>query len=126
KAATPGRLKSATSITNFDTRTFCSPEGTALKEHKLKPRASREQRLREHVLCVVRPHSERLNDHRLKSPSRGKRRRTHCRGKEAQVVPAKTRPHAEETILKQILMFGFFILLSSYEIDLYNYNKLYI
>jgi len=41
-------------------------------------------------------------------------------------VPAKKRPPAVETILKQILMFGFFILLSSYEIDLYNYNKLYI
>src|SRR5699024_5046996 len=67
-----------------------------------------------------------LNDHRLKSPSRGKRRRTPCRAKEAQVVPAKKRPPAVETILKQILMFGFFILLSSYEIDLYNYNKLYI
>ena len=74
----------------------------------------------------MRPHSERFKWPPAKIALQRQRRRTPCRGKEAQAVPAKKRPPAVETILKQILMFGFFILLSSYEIDLYNYNKLYI
>src|SRR5699024_10752449 len=67
---------------------------------------------------VLRPTVSDLNDHRLKSPSRGKRRRTHCRGKEAQAVPAKKRPPAVKAILKQILMYRFYILLLTNEIDL--------
>src|SRR5699024_12579266 len=53
----------------------------------------------EHESCD--PTVSGLNDHRLESPSRGNRRRTPCRGKEAQAVPAKKRPPAVKAILKQ-------------------------